>query len=733
MPQPTLSRRPPPPPGFTYVGEQPELNGGAAPAAQGEVIPPPPPGFDFAEAQPEQPAVQPPAPPPAAPQAPTFGDRIGKAVTTGVGRGMSALATGPAAFIPGVVSDESAYRLGRGATRALLPSTKLADYYRGPAQLIAHPIDSMELLFGGIADAQKEQGERAVRAYDEAQGETGFSGFHRRAAAGIQGVLAGVPLLGPAFGSQFERINTGVERGDKGEVLEGVGGVGGLTAGLFSGEAANRGGNMLAKGIGGKLKGMLPDFTEGMTKRIPGEQFTGADIVRRADQAGIKMLPGDVPGASRSVKLFQAAGEKGLTGAGTIQRAREAAVGKLREAFETKQAKYDPKGLIKSMSEEDFGAAAQGKVEGALDAAKGEFHQGFDDLFKQTGKAPADLSSVYRAAKRLKAQTSATDRNLPSLAKTGANAILDDFIDMSKPSKTGAVKAADIQTLQQMRSRLLEESRTTNDPHVRGVVSQMAKQVDSVMEKTMKRADPAAYKEWRTLNSEYREFREVYTSKSSPFTQAIKEVDATKVGKRFLPAKGGSSFVADRLSRLIGDEGMNLFRSQFLEDLIQNSGGIDRLDQVSRKLQSHDPAFLKSLFGNASEVRDLQKLGRIAKSMYENVNPSGTGQTAGAMMTTGAAAAGGTRAMMQLGHGDLGGAALTAGVTGAYVGAPYGIAKLLTAEPVRKFLTTPKGIAAVAKKAVAQAQPRRVVVPPSVPASRASGLLLRRRRAGGRP
>jgi hypothetical protein len=626
--------------------------------------------------------------PPGKPREEGFGTKyIGKPIVTALGRAINPASQmaydigalrseAPMADIQRS-SDEVAFSRGRGALRTFLPSTKLADYWRGPMQALAHPIDSAELLFGAVADAQRAEADRAVQEYDR-------GGVRGVVKAGGHALASGVPLFGPMFADSAEKLSS--PESDVRTRAEGEGGIAGGFAGLYSGKKIGDVQSGVARGIAQRITKVAAPYADRMRVRAPGEEFTGKEIIQTAKQRGIRLAPGQVPGASKGVRLLQGAAEKSITGAGRMQRSNEANLTKLGQSFEKKLSGYS-----QIADPEQRGVIAQEKLEGALKTTKGELGQRFDKVVGQgVGAKAVDPNPVLRLSRSMRRETAAADKALPSLARTGVTNLLNDIEKAFAPNKkTGTQQQASVKTALELRSRLLEEGRMASDEHVAAAARRLAGALDSSLERTLKRADPKTYKAWRAVNRDYRDFREVYWNKRSPFTRAINEVDAGKAMGRIVGKRGGSPFMAKKLVAILQNdpEALGLFKREALEALLDpnRTGEFDTKNFASRLSRVNDP-YLKALF-QGNDLRDIKKLARIAKALHYEINPSGTAQTLGSRAELAGLGGAAALTLMQAMRGDLKGAGITAGVTAGAEAAPYGIARFLTSDVGSKWLT----------------------------------------------
>lgn len=151
---------------------------------------------------------------------------------------------------PQVPAGPPAQTLGRfagEAWKAVKPWDKPADIVQGPLFAARHPLQAIELLFGALKDAHRDQGSKAVEAARAALREPSMGGKMQHASEAMaRGAATLIPGIGPAVAS-------GVEMMAEGDVAGGAGRLTGLGASAVAGPKVVAAAHPVRQAVAGRL------------------------------------------------------------------------------------------------------------------------------------------------------------------------------------------------------------------------------------------------------------------------------------------------------------------------------------------------------------------------------------------------------------------------------------------------------------------------------------------------
>ena len=158
-----------------------------------------------------------------------------------------------------------------GIAETALPSTKIADYWKGGAYLMQHPLESAKIVADSILSAHKEQFAKAGQEWKEGR----YVGAASRAVAGA------TPLIGPMSATAYDRMAGG-------EVARGLGNVVGMMVPQITRGAASAVKPFVAatKVTGPTISGVSIPLTRGQRLNKPGWRITEGIIKKTIPGAG---------------------------------------------------------------------------------------------------------------------------------------------------------------------------------------------------------------------------------------------------------------------------------------------------------------------------------------------------------------------------------------------------------------------------------------------------------------
>lgn len=449
-----------------------------------------------------------------------------------------------------------------------------------------------------------------------------------------------LPVIGPVAGELYGRARGGDVAGAIGEAVA-----------LAALPAIGRtGGRVTAR----TLQRLRAPMAKRMAQRpveaanVPAEKFTRVEIVKEAQKQGIELTPAQATG-SKPIQTIQAVGERSLLGGGRLQEFLDVNRAKLIDWTERFGKRLDPKKIAEST--ESAGAYLKQSTQKAMDVAKAKANAAFAKTRGWTEKTRVNVSGLRkRFAEELQSIEEAL-ANEPAQYATPVRKMLEKVAAIGGAEETIVIggratpvsqlpaamrkqlgvtepKGISFATAQRLRSDFWDMGNDftgTIPNRVQSYARQVTKELDTAMQRSAQLAGPKVYKQWRSANAQWKKLKEMYDDRKSPLYRILQEPDAAKVPQKVL-AQGnyGGSL---RTIRMLKEQKFDLgpLKREILNQIRDRNFGLTR-----NRLAGYSDAYLRELF-TSQELSELYKMGKIARSVRFEVNPSGTSNVGGAM------------------------------------------------------------------------------------------------------
>jgi hypothetical protein len=509
----------------------------------------------------------------------------------------------------------------RNFARALLPSTTPRDYIEGPIRAVTHPIDSLGLVLGALLDAHRTQFQKAGANARGVINEPTLRGKAESASRLIGHTAAGLlPVVGPAA------ANIG-EQGAEGDFDAMIGGGAGLITGVLAPKVVAK----VAPRVPGIGRTTNPQLAEavafGEREGIPIDPATasGRPILRR-----IQKRVGDTLGGSGNTERFQTSQQQALTATG-------------RQLAE----RADP---TAAASPETAGRAIRDDVQGVIRREHATANTSYERLRQiehdpanrrsvQVGKdgdgkpimedmaAPVDVRSAKAALKPILERLQRLYPIAQRQASKGYQAIENivngkDYVPLTEADDNlSAIKSV---------------SRGADMPELRSTSQGLAAQAVAELESAVQRTTATLGAEATTARNTG---RAATTAKyaAEDVLSALRE-EPVQVFNQATYARDAGIQQLREMAKLSPD-GLRKVGRAYLDDLVDKAtkdGKFDHAQALAASWEKLGPETKKLLFKDPAYIRDLDNFFRLAKTVSENPNPSGT---AGQLTATNVASA----------------------------------------------------------------------------------------------
>jgi hypothetical protein len=449
---------------------------------------------------------------------------------------------------------------------------------------------------------------------------------------------------------------------------------------------------------------------ERMTKTPVNERFTPAEVKAHAEAGDypIDMSAAEVSGQPTLQKV-QAVGERSLTGGESIrnriergQRAISDRTTELKEKFSAGDRTPDI---------ESSGRVVQEQTQAALQKLKSRAQTKFEKWLKRAGDIDVDLQGLNEEFAAKKAAMEEALANMPSsysrpimdLLKKGESlgvkenpnaALIADIKKQTGPrykevleaqglSEEAAPASVKMSSAQRMRSAYsdIANNFSGNIPsEVQRIAGELYHKIDAAMEASAKAHGKATgqrgiMKGYRDANADWSQMQSLYNTAKEPLYNVLRQTDHQKVVQSLI--EPGSTGGSPRTIRVLRDQGIDLgpIQREVLDRIHNKNFGM----YGKVKLGGYSDAFLQELFGPVM-FQELHLLGKEARAMNYNVNPSGTA----GVLSAGEDVVHLGRAAMQVAQGEVPAAA-------HIPGAKYIAAKVTNNPAFNEWMTNTKG------------------------------------------
>lgn len=425
-----------------------------------------------------------------------------------------------------------------------------------------------------------------------------------------------------------------------------------------------------ATAAGKRIYGPTP-MLDRMTKTPVGEKFAPTEVKADAQDGDhpIDMSAGEISGHP-TLQRIQQVGERSLTGGEPVRDRVEGAQRAIADRVNDLKEGYAPGDKVPDT--ETAGLTVQKQAQASMQKLKASAQAKFDKWVARAGnidvdmgdindKYSAKLASMDEALKGMPETYSRPIRQLlnkagkmgvpePTAEELAQRDLVEQIKSQVAPGRLqevlkaqgieddgaiepqpGQVKMSSAQMLRSAYSDIANNFTGNIPSTVQQLAGELYHDIDGAMESSAKTYSRATGKRgvmkgYRDANAEWSQMQTLYNTPGEPLYRTLKSTEGQKVMNQLLePGTNGGS---PKNIRVLRDQGVDLgpLQREVVERIHNKNFGM----YGKTKLGGFSDPFLRELFGPVG-MEELHMLGKQARSVNYNVNPSGT---AGVMSAT---------------------------------------------------------------------------------------------------